>query len=252
MKSSRIVGGALCLALAALLGPKMAFGQFESGQWRATPIVGVIAYDNATPYKTAPMIGGTVMFSVNQVVSVGIGTGLARPQVDGSYFPRALFQLGSSDSTFLFNAGYQASQWNYYGQATVGLPLGSFYLQALGGIGGITTWIDREAFYNVAQKTSGSTGPGSGRSSFTNLFVPVGVGISWALSSTIGLRFDAVDEIYSSFDRDLLNPIAEARFENTCEAINFCIPDANGTPPEAKSTVHNFRFSLGFEFAPGR
>jgi hypothetical protein len=243
MTSSRIVGGALCLAFAALVGPSAAYGQFESGKWRATPIVGVNTYDDATPFETAGMIGGAVQYSFTPAVSIGFGTGYSRPDVDGSYFPRALFEL-SADTSFFFNVGYQASQWTYYGLLTAGAPLGSWYLYAQGGVGGVTFWYDRQSFRNVVQKTN--------RRSVTNLMFPLGAGISYSVSSLIGVRVDVIDEIYTSFDRDEFNPIAEARFENTCEVENFCIGEANGSVPEPSSTVHNFRFSIGFEFTPGR
>jgi hypothetical protein len=243
MTSSRIVGAALCLAFVALLGPGQAYGQFESGQWRATPVLGINTYDDATPFQTAAMIGGTVQYSVAPAITLGLGMGFARPEVDGSYFPRALFVL-SADTTFLFNVGYQASQWTYYGMLTVGAPLGNWYVYGSGGVGGVTFWYDRQSFRNVVQKTD--------RTAVTNLMFPLGVGISYSVSELIGVRIDVTDEIYTSFDRDELNPIAEARFENTCQIENFCIQDANGTVPEPKSTVHNFRFSIGFEFTPGR
>lgn len=251
MRFSRIVGGALGVALAALLAPDLAYGQYESGQWRATPVFGVVVYDDATPFETAAMLGGTVQYSFNQVFSAGLGMGYARPDVDGSYFPLILFEV-SPDTTILSQAGWQASQWSYYGFITAGVPLGSLYLYATGGVGGITTWYDRQAFRDIYIRT--------GDISVTNLMVPLGVGLSWSVSSLIGVRLDVVDEIYSDFDRNRLytsgeqssSPFNEGRYRNTCEVENFCIMEANSVPPDEKSTVHNFRFSIGFEFTPGR
>lgn len=250
MRFSRIVGGALCVALAALLAPSLAQAQYETGQWRVTPLFGVTTYDNATPFKTTAMLGGTVQYSFNQVFAAGLGMGYARPEVDGSYFPLVLFKV-HQDTTILSQAGWQASQWSYYGFVTVGIPLSSLYLYANGGVGGITTWLDRQAFRDVQIRTDETT--------VTNLMIPIGVGLSWSLSSVIGIRFDAMDEIYTSFDRQRLypsvnssSPFNEGRYRNTCEVENFCIGEANATAPEEKSTVHNFRFSLGFEFTPGR
>jgi hypothetical protein len=239
------------VALAALLAPSLAQAQYETGQWRVTPLFGVTTYDNATPFKTTAMLGGTVQYSFNQVFAAGLGMGYARPEVDGSYYPLVLFQM-TPDTATLNQAGWQASQWSYYGFITVGVPLSNLYLYANGGVGGITTWWDRESFRDINIRTGDKT--------VTNLMIPVGVGLSWSVSSLIGIRIDAMDEIYTSFDRTRLypagensaSPFNEGRYRNTCEVENFCIGEANATPPEEKSTVHNFRFSLGFEFTPGR
>lgn len=252
MKSTRVVGAALCVVLAALVSPRTAAAQLESGQWRATPVFGYTTFDEKTPFESTPMIGGTVQYSFNSVVSAGVGMGYTRPDVDGSYFPLVLFKV-DADTSILFQGGYQSSQWNYYGFLTAGVPLSKLYLYAQGGVGGITTWFDRQAFRDQQIRT--------GETSVTNLMIPLGVGISYAVSSLVGVRIDVVDEIWTGFDRNRLqptlnsnSPFNEGRFLNTCEVENFCILDANGTPPEVSDseTVHNFRFSIGFEFTPGR
>jgi hypothetical protein len=243
MKSSRIVGSALCLALAALLSPNPAHGQYESGQWQVAPVFGVNVYDSGTPFKTAGMIGGTVLYNFNSIFSAGFGFGYSRPEVDGTYFSNTIWKI-SADTVFSNVTGYQASQWTYYGLLQAGIPLGNLYLYAQGGVGGVTFWADRQSFSDIEQIT--------GRVNTGSLMIPLGVGFSYTVSSLIGIRIDAVDEIYTSFDRDQLNPVAEARFQNTCEVENFCIIAANGNPPETKSAYHNFRFSLYFDFTPGR
>ncbi len=243
MRFPRVVGGALCLALVALLSPNLAHGQREGGTWQAAPIFGVSTYSDATPFKTAAMIGGTALYNINKAFSIGFGFGYSRPEVDGTYYPRALFKI-SADTTVLNVTGYQASQWDYYALVTAGLPAGSWYLYLQGGVGGTTFWADRQSFMDVTQET--------GRIQESTLMVPLGVGISYTVTSLVGVRLDVVDQIYTGFERDNLNPVAEARFQNTCEVENFCILAANGNPPAAKGSVHNFRFSIAFDFTPGR
>ncbi len=243
MKSSRIVGSALCLALAALLSPNPAHGQYESGQWQVAPIFGVNTYDSGTPFQTSAMIGGTVLYNLNPIFSLGFGFGYSRPEVDGTYFANTIWKF-SSDTVNMNVTGYQASQWTYYGLLQAGIPVSNFFIYAQGGVGGVTFWADRQSFSDIEQIT--------GRINTSSLMIPLGAGISYTISSLIGVRFDVVDEIYTSFEREELNPVAEARFQNTCEVENFCIIAANGNPPDTKSAYHNFRFSLYFDFTPGR
>ena len=76
MKSSRIVGSALCLALAALLSPNPAHGQYEPGQWQVAPVFGVNVYDSGTPFQTAGMIGGTVLYNQTAIRVAVDGDGI--------------------------------------------------------------------------------------------------------------------------------------------------------------------------------
>ena len=243
MKLSRIVGGALCLAFAVLLGPKPAHAQQEGGQWQVAPVFGVNVYDDATGLETAGMLGGTVMYGLNSIFSLGLGFGYSRPEMNGTYFPNAIWKV-HADTVLMNVAGYQASQWTYYANLQAGIPLGSLYLFAQGGIGGVTFWNDRQSFAEVTQETD--------RVSESSMMIPLGVGLSYEISSLLGIGVSAVDEIYTGYDRSNMNPVFEARFQNTCEVENFCIIGANGDPPAEKSSYHNFRFSLVFNFMPGR
>lgn len=242
MNSSRAVGAAL-LALAVLAGPRLAAAQYQAGQWRATPIFAVNTYDDATPFQTTTFIGGDISYSVTNNISLGLSVGFSRPEVDGSYFPLAFFEL-AADTAFLFEAGYQATEVDYAAMLTLGLPLQRFYAYAMGGAGATTYFLDQQTFRDVVQLTD--------TKSLTYLLVPLGAGVSYSVSSLIGVRLEFRDDILMDFDRDEFNPIAEGEFRNTCEVENFCIIEANGDPPEAKDTVHNFRFAIGFEFTPGR
>ncbi|KPK62146.1 MAG: hypothetical protein AMS21_08075 [Gemmatimonas sp. SG8_38_2] len=242
MKLSRIVGGALCLAFAVLLGPNPAHAQYESGQWQVAPLFSVNTYDSATGFQTAGQIGGTVMYSLNQIFGLGFGFGYARPEMDGTIFPNAIWKV-HADTVLMEVAGYQTSQWTYYANLQAGIPLGSLYLFAQAGIGGVTFWYDRQSFSEVTQQT--------GNVSESSMMIPLGIGFNYAISSLLGVGLSVVDEIWTGFERNNMNPVFEERFQNTCQVENFCIIGANGDPPATKETYHNFRFSLVFGFTPG-
>lgn len=242
MRSIEQLTAVLALVLVGLVAADAAYGQYESGQWRAMPTLGVYTYDDATPLETTGFVGGEAHFSLNPSVSLGIAVSFARPEVDGSYFPLVLFKV-AADTSLLFQAGQQATQVTYGALLSLGAPLGRLYVYGQGGLGGYTYFMDDQVVRDLVQS--------GGKRSTTGVMIPVGAGVSYSVSSLVGIRIEVRDEILTDFDREDFNPV-EPQFQNTCEVENFCILEANGTPPEPSSTVHNFRFNIGFEFTPGR
>lgn len=239
----RSLAASLALAALAAAGPAgHARAQNAAGTWRAIPVIGAYVYDRATPFETAPLLGGEVHYAVTPALSLGFGIAFARPKVDGSYFPLVLFKV-SADTSILYRVGQQVTQVAYLGLATLALPLGRASVYAQGGLGGYTFFVDPQVMKDMLEITREST--------LTGLLVPVAAGLSIPVGAGAGFRFEVRDEILTSFDRERLNPV-EPRFRNSCDLQTFCIEEANGSPPAPKETNHMLRLTIGFELIPGR
>lgn len=243
----RLVGLAAVLggALLALAAPPQALAQeFESARWRATPLIGVTSYDESSSLQTAAFVGGEAHYLLTPSLRVGVGLNVARPIVDGSYFP-LLFLRVHQDTSMLVEVGQQVTQVNYMGLISAVRSMGSVNLFAQAGLGGYTFFMDRQVMSSMEKRGAAIRHSG--------MLVPLGVGISLGRGSAI--RLEARDDIIMGFDRDAFNPV-EPRFRNLCtagvHAESFCVEEANRTPPAAKETIHNFKFILGFELIPGQ
>jgi hypothetical protein len=84
-----------------------------------------------------------------------------------------------------------------------------------------------------------------GNAAFTNSHIQFGGGVGFRLGDRTTVKADIRDMVFLNWDRDRLNPVAP-NFQNVR------IPAVNTTPPEEKSTIHNWRFALGFSFVPQR
>jgi hypothetical protein len=237
--------GAAC-ALALLL-PAAGVAQEADGEraWRVIPSFGGFVYDDASALETSPFVGGELMFPVSQFISLGASVSFARPEVDGSQFPLALFQV-SNDTTVLFEVGQQVTHVSYTALASVGTSFGRVRVYGQSGVGGYTLFLDPQANTSLAKIGAPDK--------INGLLIPVGAGLSFDVGSRAGIRIDVRDEIFTDYDRDILNPV-EPRFFNDCvdhfQESLVCFPELNPTATEAKSTVHNIRLTLGFEFTPG-
>jgi hypothetical protein len=239
---ARLLGG-VCV-----LGTLMAqpvFGQMADERWRATPVFGITTYDNATPLKTAPFVGAEAQYLITPAIRFGVGMSVARPIVDGGYYPLIILRV-SEDTTMLMQLGQQVTQLNYMGLISANMPIGaSMNVYGQGGLGGYTFAMDRQVMSSIRKRGAAIRTSG--------LLVPLGLGVSFGRAAAI--RLEARDDIFFGFDREMFNPV-EPRFQNLCTAgvhnQQFCLEDANATPPAAKETNHNIKLILGFELVPGR
>jgi hypothetical protein len=241
---ARLLGGVCVLAAWAATTAPLQAQVADDQRWRATPQVGFTLYDEATPFRNAPFVGGEVAYAVTPALRVGFGLNVARPIVDGGYFPLFLFRP-HQDTTMLIEVGQQVTQVNYAGLLSAGTGLGAFNVYGQAGVGGWTFFLDRQVM-TTAERV-GAVNRVSG------LLVPLGVGVSFG--STALVRLEARNDMILNFDREVFNPV-DPRFSNLCapgvHVNTFCWEDANTTPPAAKETNHNLRFILGFELVPGR
>jgi hypothetical protein len=241
---ARLLGGACALAVLAAAPVE---GQVaDDARWRATPQVGFTLYDDATPFKNAPFVGGEIAYNLNPMLRFGFGLGVARPIVDGSYYPLFFFRP-HVDTTMLFQVGQQVTQVNYAAHLSAGTALGMANVYGLAGVGGYTFFLDRQVMYTAERVGAANR--------FSGLLVPLGVGLGFNFGETAAIRLEARNDMMMNFDREVFNPV-EPRFQNRCspgfDPMDYCWADANATPPEAKDTNHNLRFILGFELVPGR
>lgn len=241
---ARAAWGLVCAVLLAHT-PVTAQEAPDERLWRVIPSFGAFIYDEASALEDAPFFGGEVLFPVQEFVSLGAAITFARPQVDGSNFPLALFQV-ANDSLLLFEVGQQVTHISYAGIVSVGTDFGRVGLYGQSGVGGYTLFFDPQS--NQSLRKVG------GDDQMSGLLIPVGAGVTFEVGSRAGIRLDVRDEIFTDFDRDKLNPV-EPRFFNDCtdhfQELLVCFPELNPTPTEASSTIHNIRVTLGFEFTPG-
>lgn len=240
---------ALVLACAALLlAPVRAVAQDDGPdrRWRVMPVVGATLYDDASALKNAPFFGGEAMYPVTSAFSVGWMLSFARPEVDGSKFPYALFQI-SADSLILYQVGQQTTQVSTGAMASLGTDVGRARVYVQGGVGLYSFFLDPQAISSLKKV--------GGEDWFTGLMIPAGAGLSLRVGDRSAIRLDFRDEIFTSFDRSRLHPV-EPRFYNDCsnhhQDLVVCFPELNPASSSTSSDViHNLRFSLGFELIPG-
>lgn len=220
----------LSLALGLGLGlPGIARAQAGEGGQRVSANGGWVMYDQASAIKDGVAGGVELSYPLFAGLAVGPRLFVSRTESDGTYFKPAEFDFGPeitrlySVSQHLFIFGYGLT-----GRWTVNV--GGVAPYAVGGAGGYTLFLD-------AQKNARPR-------STSGLRLEAGAGIDLRLAQGLGLRLEARDEIFTDFDREILNPVS-SRFQSTR------FPEAAGIPPVPKETVHNIALNLGFTYTPG-
>ena len=229
------------LSLVALSGAE---AQLAERRVTVTPFVGTIRWDDAsalankragddgefTENVITPTIGLTADYNLFRGLGLGIYFEAARPETRGDYFPAALFDYGSRVE--LYNVSQRVTVMMYGAQASYTFPLaGNLLPYVSGGLGAVTV--------NADPQQSNSN------ASFTDPSFQLGGGLGWRFGGNKAVRLDVRNYTFSSWDRSKLNPVAP-QYQNTR------FPEANGTPPEEKKTVNNFRIAIGFSYVPQR
>src|SRR5690606_42137783 len=152
---ARIMG---VLAALAVLAASPTVAQ-EEGRWRATPLLGVTKYDESSALKTAPFVGAEAQYVLSPSLRIGLGLNVARPIVDGSYFPLVFLRV-HADTSWLAEVGQQVTQFNYMGTITAMRSMGSVNLFGQAGIGGWSFFLHNQGLDSVPR--GGGPGPGGG------------------------------------------------------------------------------------------
>ena len=234
-----IATGALLAAPAAASAQALVAGRFT-----VTPVIGTIRWDNAsalankeadeetgafTQTVLTPSVGLAADYKVWRELGIGFYFEAARPTTRGDYFPSVLFNFGATLPAELRTVSQRVTVMMYGAQGSFAFGVGRLQPYVSGGIGAVTVNQDPQQ--------------SDANSSYTTGQFQLGGGIGYRVSTSTTLRVDLRDYVFTSWDREVLNPVNPA-YENTL------FPSANGNPPAPKSTVHNVRLAIGFSYVP--
>lgn len=214
------------LVATALAVPGAASAQMATGQFSVTPRGGYMTFDNSSGIDDAPYIGVDANYIVSPYLTIGTGLLVSRPQTNGDYF---LAQLSFGDTTFYLAAEQPLTLIDAGLNAQLRYPGDRITPFAVGGIGYYTLDLDPQV-EGRPERSSDISGM-------------LGAGVHFRLGEQVGIQLEVRDLIFTGFDRDALNPVSAA-FGNTRYPEDFA------PPPEAKETVHNLMFGIGFSFVP--
>lgn len=211
----------LALGVTGGLGAQVVPHQFQIG-----PRAGTISYDAASGIKSGTLMGVDAAYFITRNLGIGFVLDLSRPETDGSFFPA---ELTFGDTTFVYEVTQPLTIINVQLQGVLAFPMGRLAPFLTGGVGTYRIFMDPQA--------------AKGNRSFTATSFSVGGGVNLRVAASSGFRLEVRDQIFSSFDRDRLNPV-DPRFrpQRFQELVS--------TPPAEKSTVHNIAFALAFSFVP--
>ncbi|UCC49011.1 MAG: outer membrane beta-barrel protein [Gemmatimonadota bacterium] len=237
----------LCLVtLGVLVAATPSVAQVVAGQFQVSPRVGYYLYDEATPFKDAASVGADARYFITENLGIGLEFDFARPVVDGSYFKNAYF-VYPGPINLLIEPGQQVTQVIFGAFGIAGLRTERISVLGIGGGGVYTLYYDPQVIGSVPTR--------SGNETFTQAMLMFGGGVEYMISEAAGVRVDVVDDVFLKFDREKFNPV-ELRWQNDRNrepgGSGLDFPEANGSPPEASETVHNFRISLAFQLIPGQ
>jgi hypothetical protein len=210
-------------AVVVTVGPSAAQ---ETGSFAIGPRLGYVKYAKDTGIRAGPLVGLDGLFFVTRNVGVGFLLSVGRAETDSSYFPA---EMSIGDTTFIFGVKQPLTMTQFQVQAAFRFG-GRIQPFISGSAGGYRVNLDPQ----VAQ----------GPDSFTKLGMSVGGGVEFSVGSATGIWIEARDFIFTSFNRDAINPVTE-RF------LPQRFPDVLPVPEPFSGTAHNLQVALGFTFVPG-
>lgn len=193
------------------------------------PRGGWVQYSEATSIKPAAFLGFEALYRLTPWLRVGPAVTISQPSTNGDDFPAALTY---GDTTFLFTAQQPLTVFDVGAMLHATLPtLGRLQPYAAGGMGYYTLYMDPQV--TGADKRYG-------RTSFQ-----VGGGADVRLTGRTGIRLDVRDLMFSSFDREALDPI-RAQY-SAYQRFGQVLPTRVASE---KGLKHNLVMSIGFTFTP--
>ena len=221
--------------LAAVLLVLPAAVSAQDNSWTVKLRGGAQLYPEASAIETGPILGVEALYNFTPRISVGPALDFAATKSDGRFYV-AVLNFGA-DSTRIFNVGQELSVAHYGANLQFDVsPTSRFRPYLSGGAGGYTIYLSPQAA-DAPQRNSG-------------LMFQAGGGINFALTEAAGIALDVRDIVYTDYDREELNPIRPVH-RNLNEDGTYKFPGAQEDLPEAKSTLHNVRLTLGFSYVPG-
>ena len=210
-------------------------------RFTVTPSAGIMYWDESSALavkqpaddgrftKTlySPTVGIAADYAVATPLSVGLYLHAARPTTRGDYFPAVLFDYGAR--TEVYAVSQRVTTLMYGVQGTVDVDIGMMAPFISAGVGATRVTLDPEQM--------------NGNRNFTSGHFQIGGGLGFRIGSRTLLKADVRDMVFVKWDRDRLNPV-QPNFQNTR------LPAINGFVPPKESTIHNWRFALGFSFVP--
>jgi len=225
------------LATLAASTPALAQSQAETGDWTLTLRGGPVLYAEASAIERGTGVAVDALYHITPRLSIGPVADFIHSKTDGRYFIGVL-NFGP-DSTHIYEVGQTINVLQYGVAAMLDLmPETNIAPYLAAGAGGYTIYLQPTS-NDMPKRTHGA-------------MLQAGGGVRFALSDATAIQLDVRDLIYLDFDREELNPVRPAhRNRQPDGTIRF--PGAEYPDlPEATSTVHNFRVSIGFRYIPGR
>lgn len=226
--------GTALAALAMFAG--VAGAQAEPRRFSVGAQGGWYSFDKAAGLEDAAFAGidatyhlPTLPLAGSRRLEPGIGfhAGVSLPTTSYDQFPVVMFDFG--DTTLLKGVSQRVRLIEYGLQGSLATTLGRFRPYAVGGIGMWSLTVDpRQEGLNSMSKPSYNFGGG----------------LNVVVTRTVGLRAEARNMVWTSFDRSHLDPTVAYTVDNR-------IRDVLPPPVPAKSTVSNLRFALVFSYVPG-
>ncbi len=211
----------------------------EPGRFQVTPAFGVMRFDRTSglssqekAFSTQKWAYGslTALYRVRSGLRAGLYVEGGRVSTDAFYYPLVLLRY--SQTYKLDSLNQRVVVLSYGLAATYDIPLGGKlgpYLR--GGVG-------RHSVFPDVQHTNST-------STVTGAEFSLGGGLDYKTGGGGLVRFEMVDNMWSNWDRDRLNPTDPA-YQNTV------FPEDNpaGVTWPKPSIIHNIRLMLGFTFTP--
>lgn len=211
----------------------------QPGRFVITPNAGLVRYDRTSALSSTktglsklwPSAGLSAMYAFRSNVHGGFYLEAGRVETSPDYFPLVLLRIGSNYE--LHEVSQRVVVLSYGLTASLDLPIAKKlapYVRA--GVG------QHSVFPDVQRSNS--------TKSVTGTEFSLGGGFSYAVGSGgNAIRLQLIDNMWSNWDRDALNPsnpnVRNTTFpEDNPEGINWTKP----------SVIHNLRVSLGFSFTP--
>lgn len=223
----------------------------EPGNFNIDVGGGIMRHANASALQTySPILNLKGRMYVSENFGVGFSLDYTRTETDDDIFPLGQFDFGTADSTLFVATKQPVAIFQYQVVGTLGTSLsaGKIYPYVQGGIGAYTIYLDPQQ--NEAPTRE------------TNLLLSLGGAVKFNIAGTSSLELSVQDYIWTSYDRDKLNPqfdrtcreSGERQFSGTvCPNERFPFLDPSLSDPDysgPSETQSNIVITASFSFVP--